>query len=151
MVVLNWKRVMATVRTRPDAVIREGIRHVLRAEPKLQPLIKASGGELNAIEMIFNVLKDSLREMNADKGYYLDKLRSHNEMADELSDYLASLVDASQDLAGQEGRDDPYECEPTQTVSWVSTLPIKAVTIPTLDRDRRPHSLTARHRPRRRR
>ena len=135
-VIMNWSRVLASVRAYPDAAIRAGIIQVLRNEPSLQPLIKASGGELNVMERIFLILRESLREMNADKAYYLKKLQECNDVADGLSDYLAYLVDQSQKLAASEKgkgqNDEPYDCQPAEPRRWLAGLPVKQVVIPVL-------------------
>ena len=56
-VILSWKRVVASVRVHSPTAIRRGIRDVLRHEPLLQPLIKASGGEWNVMEAVYLALR----------------------------------------------------------------------------------------------
>ena len=62
----------------------------------------AAGGGINVMEAVTLVLKESIRESNEDKKYFLGKLQEHNAQASKLSDYLEVLVDASGELAAQE-------------------------------------------------
>jgi methyl-accepting chemotaxis protein len=52
----------------------------------------------NIMEVLFLVFRESIKETNEDKKYFLLKLQEFNKMAEGLSDYLAYLVDKSQEL-----------------------------------------------------
>ena len=75
--------------------------------------------------------------MNGDKQYFLQKLREHNKAAEELSDYLARLVETSEQLAAQEGND-PYDddCPSDQPKRWLAGLPVRQIPLPVLNLNR---------------
>jgi hypothetical protein len=53
----------------------------------------------NVMEVLFLVFRESIKETNDDKKYFLKKLQDYNTMAEELSEYLSHLVDESQRLS----------------------------------------------------
>lgn len=53
----------------------------------------------NVMEVLFLVFRESIKETNEDKKYFLKKLQDYNTMAEELSEYLSHLVDESQRLS----------------------------------------------------
>jgi hypothetical protein len=53
----------------------------------------------NIMEVLFLVFRESIKETNEDKKYFLIKLQEYNKMAEELSDYLSELVEKSQQLS----------------------------------------------------
>jgi len=127
----NWKRVQASVRSLPAATICSGISQVLESEPSLLPLVDASRPSI--VEAIYRTLKESIANANADKRYYLEKLKAHNEIADALAEILAELVAASQQLAAAEqgaGKNDlPYHCPSSSSKSWMIGLPSRTIPI----------------------
>ena len=136
-VILSWPRVLASVRAYPKAVVRQAISDVLDAEPLLLPSIMASGGKQNVAEVLYLVLRESVQEAAADKRYYLRKIQAHNEMAAALRDYLAELVDASEQLSNQERgkKEEPYDCQSSPLPkSWLVGLPRKHIPIRLLNR-----------------
>ncbi|MDP7038924.1 MAG: hypothetical protein QGI45_07190 [Myxococcota bacterium] len=52
----------------------------------------------NIMEVLFLVFKDSIKEVNEDKKYFLKKLMMYNDMAEGLSEYLQELLPASDEL-----------------------------------------------------
>jgi hypothetical protein len=115
VITLNMYRILESVRLYPPSIIKEGFRQILQADPNLQHLVAASGGELDVMETLMLVLKEADREAKADKNYFLEKLKSHNTLSEQLSDYLGELVEASQALSGG-----PYKCKSKQEpLSWL--------------------------------
>lgn len=55
----------------------------------------------NIMEVLYLVFRDSIRQTNEDKKYFLIKLQEYNTMAEALSDYLSELVEESQRLSDQ--------------------------------------------------
>ena len=53
----------------------------------------------NVMEILFLVFRESIKETNEDKKYFLIKLQEFNKMAEEISNYLSYLVDRSQHLS----------------------------------------------------
>ena len=53
---------------------------------------------LNIYEMLFLVMRESIRETNRDKMYFPQKIREFNTIAEALSNYLQELVEDSQNL-----------------------------------------------------
>ena len=138
-VIPSWTRVIASIRVRSPMAIRQGICDVLNHEPMLLPLIKASGGLLNVQEIVFLAFKQAIQNANADKKYFLQKLKEYNQMAEELSDYLEKLVEQSQKLSETEGeKDEPYDDCNSQPKSWLATLPVRYITVSQPNHRRRP-------------
>ena len=52
----------------------------------------------NIMEVLFLVFRESIKETNEDKKYFLMKLQEFNKMGEALSEYLSELVEASRDL-----------------------------------------------------
>jgi hypothetical protein len=52
----------------------------------------------NIMEVLFLIFKDSIKEVNEDKKYFLKKLMMYNDMAEGLSEYLQELLPASDEL-----------------------------------------------------
>jgi hypothetical protein len=63
--------------------------------------LQASQPHGNIMEALFMVFRESIRDTNEDKKYFLTKLQEYNKMAEELSKYLSELVDVSRDLGTQ--------------------------------------------------
>jgi hypothetical protein len=61
-----------------------------------------SGGAANIVEVLYLALRQTIKEANEDKKYYLSKLQQANKAAEALADYLRYLTDASAGLAAQE-------------------------------------------------
>lgn len=55
----------------------------------------------NVMELLYLVFRDSIKQTNEDKKYFLTKLKEYNAMAEALSDYLSELVDESQNLSSK--------------------------------------------------
>ncbi len=55
----------------------------------------------NVMEVLYLVFRDSIRQTNEDKKYFLIKLQEYNKMAEALSDYLSELVNESQRLSDE--------------------------------------------------
>lgn len=53
----------------------------------------------NMLEVLFLVFRESIQDTNEDKKYFLLKLQEYNKMAEDLSEYLRTLVDASARLS----------------------------------------------------
>ncbi len=53
----------------------------------------------NIMEVLFLVFRESIKDTNEDKKYFLVKLQEFNKMAEQLSDYLSYLVDRSQAMS----------------------------------------------------
>jgi hypothetical protein len=113
VVSLNTYRILQTARFYP-ATIREGFRQIVRVDPKLQRLVDASGGEAIVMEAIYRLLREAIKEDNADKNYILEKLKSDNALAEDISDYLAEIIGA-----GMAGSDGPYRCRRFVLLSWL--------------------------------
>jgi len=60
--------------------------------------IQAQNPHGNIMEILFLVFRDSIKETNEDKKYFLTKLKMFNDMGESLSNYLSDLVDVSRDL-----------------------------------------------------
>jgi hypothetical protein len=60
--------------------------------------LKAEYPNGNIMEVLFLVFRESIKETNEDKKYFLKKLQEYNDMAEGLSAYLSELVSASQRL-----------------------------------------------------
>ena len=59
-------------------------------------------GYENLLELVVQVLRDSLKEANEDKNYFLSKLQDLNKAAETVSDYLDQLVQKSMELGEKE-------------------------------------------------
>jgi hypothetical protein len=55
----------------------------------------------NVMELMFLVFRESIKETNEDKKYFLIKLQDFNSMAEGVSDYLSTLVQDSQKMSEQ--------------------------------------------------
>lgn len=53
----------------------------------------------NVMEVLFLVFRESIKQTNEDKKYFLKKLQDYNKMAEALSEYLSQLVEDSQRLS----------------------------------------------------
>lgn len=58
--------------------------------------IESQGG--NIMEVLFLCFKESIKETNEDKKYFLKKLQDFNVMGERLSEYLGELADVSREL-----------------------------------------------------
>ena len=63
--------------------------------------IQAEQPHGNIMEVLFLVFKESIKETNEDKKYFLQKLKMFNDMAESISDYLSYLVEESKDLGAR--------------------------------------------------
>ena len=63
--------------------------------------IQAEQPHGNIMEVLFLVFKESIKQTNEDKKYFLQKLKMFNDMAESISDYLSYLVDESKDLGAR--------------------------------------------------
>ncbi|MEZ4270287.1 MAG: hypothetical protein R3C68_02255 [Myxococcota bacterium] len=52
----------------------------------------------NVMEVLFLIFRESIKQVNEDKKYFLKKLQDYNKMAEALSDYLSELVEHSRAL-----------------------------------------------------
>jgi hypothetical protein len=57
---------------------------------------------------LFHVFKDSIRQMNNDKQYFLEKLKFFNDIGEALSDYLKELCD---EMAEHDNGKDSEKCK----------------------------------------
>jgi len=87
-----------------------------------------SDGRPNVHELLFLVFKESIKETNEDKKYFLLKLKEFNDMAEGLSQYLGELVDASSKLSAK-GKDEEYPDKVTVDVD------VKEFDLSTLGKD----------------
>jgi len=55
----------------------------------------------NIMEVLFLVFRESIKETNEEKKYFLIKLQEFNKMAEALSEYLSDLVKVSRDLGAR--------------------------------------------------
>lgn len=62
---------------------------------------KTEMGQGNIMEALFLVFRQSIKQTNEDKKYFLKKLQEYNIMAEQLSDYLSELVEESQALSSK--------------------------------------------------
>jgi hypothetical protein len=123
--ILSWPRVLASIEAYPEPLLRQAIFDVISSDPELLSPTMAAG-QLQVVEAVLRVLKESIREQNADKAYFLRKLQAANEAADAISDYLSYLADKSKQLAEQEkGKENAaYTCPPrAPSKSWMIGLP----------------------------
>jgi hypothetical protein len=90
--ILSWPRVLASIEAYPEPLLRQAIFDVISSDPELLSPTMAAG-QLQVVEAVLRVLKESIREQNADKAYFLRKLQAANEAADAISDYLSYLAD----------------------------------------------------------
>ncbi len=58
--------------------------------------VESEGG--NIMEVLFLCFKESIKETNEDKKYFLVKLQEYNKMGEALGDYLSELADVSRHL-----------------------------------------------------
>lgn len=96
-VILDWRRVVASVQVHPPMTIKRGIADVLRHEPLLAPLIRDAGGELKVSEALFEAINEVVRSKNGK----LDQLHKVIEqalkalgVAQSLSEYIKALLAA---------------------------------------------------------
>ncbi len=62
----------------------------------------------NPMEILYLVFRESIKDVNEDKRYFLKKLMDYNKMGEQLSKYLSTLVDASTRLsAAESGAEEP--------------------------------------------
>ncbi|MBI5508392.1 MAG: hypothetical protein HY903_06550 [Deltaproteobacteria bacterium] len=61
--------------------------------------LKAEFPNGNIMEILFLVFRESIKETNEDKKYFLIKLEEYNKMAEDVSAYLSDLVKESQRLS----------------------------------------------------
>ena len=122
LISLSGPRIVATARRYPQSTIKTGFQQIVAADTTLRRLVVSSGGETVVLETIFRLMRDAISDNKSDKAYFLNKLQSYNTVAKALAEHLAQLVEASQDLAGQESDegDDPYNCQSNTTpLSWL--------------------------------
>src|SRR5262245_11357888 len=123
---LNWSRVLASIRAYPKEVVCQGIGDVLWSDPTLMGAMHAIG-PATVIEAVYELLRQSAKNANDDKRYYLQLIQSANRLADASSDYLEYLVDKSADVAAEEkgqGRIAPYKCTSKgESKSWMIGIP----------------------------
>jgi hypothetical protein len=62
--------------------------------------------DANVMETLTAAIKDSVKDSNEDKKYYLGKLNTINRMATDLVQYQQTISDASKHLAAKEKKDD---------------------------------------------
>jgi hypothetical protein len=114
VVTLNTYRILESARRYPPETIRHGFHQLLELDPTLQQLVAASGGEAKVAEAVLLVLKEAIRENNADKKYWLEKLRDIKVISEALSDRLDALTDSSARFR------DPYKCQSKkEPMSWL--------------------------------
>lgn len=79
-------------------------------------------GAVNVMELLFLVFKESIKETNEDKKYFLKKLKDFNKMGEALSDYLSELVEVSRDLGARAaGQKYPEMVTTTATIKKFDT------------------------------
>lgn len=71
------------------------------AAEALDALAVKHGVGTNIMEVLYLVFRESIRDSNEDKKYFLLKLQDYNKMAEDLSKYLDSLSNASQRLSAR--------------------------------------------------
>jgi hypothetical protein len=87
------------------------------ANPTNQNMVAAAqstselmGPGVNAMEILYLVFRESIRDINEDKKYFLKKLQDYNKMGEQLSKYLSTLIEASNRLADAErGQEEPQK------------------------------------------
>ncbi|MEL6547504.1 MAG: hypothetical protein AAFQ82_22965, partial [Myxococcota bacterium] len=93
---------------------------------KMQALEAAFPGG-NVMEVLYLVFRESIRQTNEDKKYFLVKLQEYNTMAEALSDYLGELVDESQRLSDKaSGAKYPEKVNIDITVKTFDTATVNA-------------------------
>ncbi len=87
------------------------------------PVAPGGGPEtVNIMEILFLVFKESIKETNEDKKYFLTKLQEFNKMGEALSAYLSELVDVSRDLGAKAaGQKYPEMVTTTATIKQFDT------------------------------
>lgn len=81
----------------------------------------------NVMELLYLVFRDSIKETNEDKKYFLIKLQSYNAIAESLSDYLSELVRDSEDLSNKAiGTEEPDKVTTHVTVKTFDTSTVNA-------------------------
>jgi len=86
--------------------IREHLPSAQKNDGVLTDRLKSGQDNKNIMETLFLVLKESIRESNEIKKYYLEKLSSMNRLSESLSAQQEAIATASQRLAKSEKKDD---------------------------------------------
>ena len=59
--------------------------------------------KLDILELIMYVFKEAINDTSADLQYYMDRLKFHNELSEQMDEYMKKINDAYQDyIASQE-------------------------------------------------
>ncbi|KKM50122.1 hypothetical protein LCGC14_1556300, partial [marine sediment metagenome] len=59
----------------------------------------------NTMESLYNVLSESLNEMNEDKGMWKKKMEMMKELSESMSDYMKEINEASMNWGEEESED----------------------------------------------
>ena len=79
-------------------------------------------GKTNPMEALYLVFRESIKENNEDRKYFLHKIQEYNKLSESLADYLKELTKASNDLTQIEkthdGQDPAKAAKCTDTISF---------------------------------
>jgi antitoxin component HigA of HigAB toxin-antitoxin module len=73
---------------------------------KLVDQLKAGGNNNNLMEALTLTIKETIKDSNEDKKYYLQKMVSMNKISESLNAQMQSIAEASAGLAKAEKKDD---------------------------------------------
>lgn len=140
-VVLDWRRVIASVQVHPPAIIKRGIADVLRHEPLLLPLISGAGGELKVSEVLFQVIDEVVRKNGKSNqvSKMIEEALQKLALSRGLKEYLKALIVAMEKLqtakeAVQRFQEDKaaaaqaYTCN--QPRIWYADAPVQHIQVP---------------------
>jgi hypothetical protein len=117
-VILNWNRIMQSVRLYPRDAIKKGFWQVFQFDATLQNLLADSVNKDDIMKVLFDVFRESINQTNADKNYFLNRLAEQNEISEALMNYLEELLSKTDDSSLG-----PYKCRSKdEPDSW---LPVR--------------------------
>lgn len=113
--ILNWYRILQSARVYPRKTIDNGFWHIIQSNAMLQKLIADSGDKNDIMKILFNTFRQSIEQMNADKGYFLNRLAQNNEISDALLNAMKELLSKTDD-----SKEGPYKCRSKAVPgSWI--------------------------------
>lgn len=86
----------------------------------------------NVSVLLMQVFREAISQTSSDKKYFLNKVKQQNDLAEELSDYLKELAEASSALSRKKGRtqaariNNLLKAERRRTISSITSLCGKA-------------------------
>lgn len=121
-VLLSFPRVLKSLQVYPRRTVEQAVTQLVRVDADLARAVATAGGIAKVTSQLIVAMQDSIRNQNTDKKSYFQRLSQDNAASEDLSDYLAFLVEASEELAAAEKDKsaEPYACSSKLApISWM--------------------------------